>query len=420
MPLLSKIDVTRNELKTDICIIGAGPAGATASLFLGKAGIPHLILDAATFPRDKICGDGLDLKVWRVLRHFDPEITENEVFANADFLQSWGLRCTAPNGKSNDFVNRPRPGEPNYPLIWTAKRLHFDNFLAKKIDPRWADFRQATKVERIARDGAGWKIFAKNLADGAEMEISAHLILAADGDHSIMLHTLGERKIERRHYAGTLRQYWRGIEGIHPKNLIEVYFPPGLPMSYFYMFPLPNGEANVGYGMTSEIASADKHNLRQIFAQILENDPVIAPRFRNAEPLETPIGWGIPLASRRRKAFGDGYLLLGDAASLVCPGSGEGIGTGMMSGLIAARFAERALAVGRFDAEIFKNYDREIYRRLHDEIRNYNWLMQTQPWRFYEWGLNRLIPSALYRRWFEWLTHGWLRTAYEKEIEINL
>lgn len=406
-------------IQTDICIIGAGPSGATASLFLAKAGIPHLILDAATFPRDKVCGDGLDLKVFRVLHHLDPEITENEVFANTNFLQSWGARVITPKGRAVDFVHRPRPGELNKPPLFTAKRLHFDDFLVRKIDPRFADFRPATKVTDIVRDGEGWRVLAKTSA-GADLEIRAKLILAADGDHSVMLRTLGERKIDRRHYAGTLRQYWRGIGGLHPQNLIEIYFPPGLPMSYFYIFPLPDGEANVGYGMVSEVAAQHKHNLRELFARLIHDDPVMAPRFRGAEPLETPIGWGIPLASRQRKTFGDGYLLLGDAGSLVCPTSGEGIGTGMMSGLIAARFVEHALRLRRFDAAVFQNFDREVYRRLRDDIRAYNFAMNHTPRWLYEGSINALIPSGLYQWIFRKSMPGWLRTAYERPIEVNV
>jgi flavin-dependent dehydrogenase len=206
---------------------------------------------------------------------------------------------------------------------------------------------------------------------------------------------------------------------MHPKNLIEVYLPKGLPLSYFYIFPLPNGEANVGYGMVSELIAKYKYNLKDLFKKIIAEDRYMAPRFLGAEPLEEPIGWGIPLASRRRRNYGDGYLLVGDAASLVCPTSGEGIGTGMISGYIAAHFAQKALATKQFDAGVFKNYDREVYRRLEGEINVYQQLMRFQPWRLYDWGLNRIAPLPALQWAFRRLHHGWLQTAYEKEIEIS-
>jgi len=404
------------NINTEICIVGAGPAGATASLFLAQMGIPHLILDAAVFPRDKVCGDGLDLKVMRVLRQLDPDIVEKEIAGNPAFSPSWGARFITPNGRTSDYVYLPRPGEPQYPLFWVAKRLHFDDFLVKKLDPRFADFRPGTKVTQVIRDGNAWRLLAKG--PGGDLEIRARLLLGADGDHSVVLRGLGERKIDRRHYAGTLRQYWTGVAGVHPQNLIEVYFPPGLPLSYFYLFPLPGGEVNVGYGMVSEVAARGQHRLRDIFQHLILHDPVLAPRFRYAEPLETPVGWGLPLASRRRQACGDGYLLLGDAASLICPTTGEGIGSAMMSGFIAAHFARKAVTANRFDAAIFAGYETEIYRRLNTEIRQYQILRRFLPWRWYELGLNTLVPTPILRTFFQQQAGNWLRTAYEREIEI--
>lgn len=66
------------SLHTRVCIIGAGPAGAATAIFLGKEQIHHTIIDAATFPRDKICGDGLDLKAITMLNHIDTSILENK------------------------------------------------------------------------------------------------------------------------------------------------------------------------------------------------------------------------------------------------------------------------------------------------------------------------------------------------------
>lgn len=399
---------------TDIAIIGAGPAGATTSLFLAKMGIPHLILDAATFPRDKVCGDGLDLKVMRVLHHLEPGLVQREILTNPDFVQSWGARFIMQSGRQVEFVHTPRPGSPlPYPLFCCAKRLHFDDFLVKKLDPRFADFRPGQRVEQVVRDGSGWRLHMT-----AGPDLRARLLIGADGDHSVLLRALGERKIDRRHYAGTLRQYWRGVSGIHPQNLLEVYFPKGLPMSYCYIFPLPNGEANVGYGMVSEVAAQGRHNLREIFQRRLHEDPVLAPRFRHAEPLEEPTGWGLPLASRPRQASGDGYLLTGDAASLVCPTSGEGIGTAMISGYVAAHFAQKALKNKDFSAAQFVGYDREIRRRLQDEIRLYNLMMRLSP-RLYYFGLNLLAPSPLFRWMFRRGAEQWLRTAYNVELRME-
>ena len=86
------------KIQTPICIVGAGPAGATASLFLSKAGVKHVLLDKATFPRDKICGDALTLEAMHTLNMLDDKYVRS--FKNDKrFLASWGLTASSPNGK---------------------------------------------------------------------------------------------------------------------------------------------------------------------------------------------------------------------------------------------------------------------------------------------------------------------------------
>jgi len=236
----------------------------------------------------------------------------------------------------------------------------------------------------------------------------------------VVLRELGERKIERQHYAASQRQYWKGVAGTHTDGLIEFYFPARLPWSYFWIFPLPNGEANVGFIMLSDVVADRKINVRQELQRLITEDPFIAPRFKNATPIEKPLGWGLPLATRQRKPFGDGYLLVGDAASLICPLTGEGIGTSMLSGYLAAQFAQKAVAAQQFDAHFLKGYERELYRRLSTEIRTASALRFARyvPWSWCAWALNTLLPSRLLGYAFRKMAAGWLNTAFHKKINI--
>ncbi len=402
----------------DIFIVGAGPAGATLSLFLAKKKIPHVIVDAAKFPRDKICGDGLDLKVVRVLRQLDPQIVEKELPAHPRFQKSWGLRAWTPNGRSSEFLNDELPSVPNRPVLWTAKRLDFDDFLVKKFDPRYADFHEETKVASLEKTPEGWKITSKK--GEKTFETRARLVVGADGDHSVVLRALGERQIDRRHYAGTLRCYHANLAAAHPRNPIEIYMPPRLPMSYFYMFPLAGNHWNVGFGMVSEVISRHKINLREVFQDLIKNDPVLRPRFEGATALENPIGYGIPLASRQRRTAGDHWLLLGDAASMVCPSNGEGIGTGMFSGLIAAAFIERAVETNDFSMKTFRHFDREVYKRMRGEIFAYKAMMNINPYKLWDLAIKHGTHAAPIQWYFNWAHRDWLRTGYERPINVEV
>jgi menaquinone-9 beta-reductase len=405
--------------KIPVCIIGAGPGGATTSIFLSQKKIPHIIVDKDTFPRDKICGDGLDLKVLRVLKQIDPHTTPQTIFGNHPFTQAWGTRFIAPSGHYTDVVLKPNSDEERtYPLFCTSKRFHFDQFLVEKLDKTYAEVHFGTKATKIERKNGGIEVTFEK--EGQTYKTFCNLIVGADGDHSVVLRELDERKIDRKHYAAGLRQYWKNISGIHEAKLIEIYFKKEYPVGYFWIFPLPNNEANVGFGMLSELVSEKKVNLQACMRDIIENDKVMAPRFKNATALEPMRGWGLPLASRRKKAFGDNYLLVGDAASAINPLTGEGIGTAMISGVVAADFVEQAINNQRFTKDVFKNYDRELYRRSETDIKKFN---QIMPLGFQHWAnpfIEFLLRVPLTQWYFNKYSKGWMNTALNKPIEVNV
>lgn len=403
-----------NIVETQICIIGAGPAGATTSLFLAKKGIPHVILDAAVFPRDKVCGDALDLKVLRVLNQLDRSITE-EVLNDPNINKAWGASIIISKDKKNnfDFASTSK----GYPFFLVCKRAYFDNFLVLKINRKYADLHQGTKVKKLTRQGEKWIIEAEN--DLGNFSIHAAMVVGADGDHSTVLRSIGERKIDRTNYAGALRQYWKGISGINQNNYLEIYLPKSLPLAYLWIFPLPNGEANVGCGLVSEIIAKKSVDLKKVFQQLIREDPALADRFKHAEPLEKAVGWGLPFASQQRPAYGNGYLLTGDAAALVCPLTGEGVGPAMISGLIAAEYLEKAYRNNRFDASMFINYDREIRRRLQSDILKYKMVRRLSP-RLYNAFINMISHLGISNYYFKKNVAKWVNTAATKPIDVQM
>ncbi|MBA4196359.1 MAG: geranylgeranyl reductase [Chitinophaga sp.] len=405
-------------IKSLICIIGAGPAGASTSIFLSKLGIEHIIVDAATFPRNKVCGDGLDNKSLRMLNHIDPNIIQNELLNHPDFVASWGLRSIAPNGRMSNFFLNASPEEQNKPPFFVCKRFNFDDFLVKKINHNYANFLTNTKITDIVKDSVEWKL--SGISNKEEIQIECKLVVGADGDHSILLKYLNERKIDRSNYAGSVRQYWEGVGNMHEKKLLEFYFPKNLPMSYFWIFPLPNGAANVGYGMVSKLAVKHKVNFRNQFQKIIESDPAIAYRFKNAKPIGEAEGWGLPLASLKRNIAGDGWLLTGDAASMISPTSGEGIGNAMITGYIAAQFIQHAIQQKNFTKQSFANYDREVYKRFSEEINYYKFSLNYYPslinhiYRYF------ITENFIVKPVIEKKIKQWVQTAYEKKVEVNI
>ena len=120
------------QMATDVCILGAGPGGAAAALFLAKEGIPCIVVDKAEFPRDKVCGDALSGKVVEILNRYDRSLVER-LSRDAQQLNCWGVTFVAPNLEelSIPFRNKPKDPEQARAMApgFIIKRIHFDNFM---------------------------------------------------------------------------------------------------------------------------------------------------------------------------------------------------------------------------------------------------------------------------------------------------
>ncbi|MBC6995603.1 NAD(P)/FAD-dependent oxidoreductase [Neolewinella lacunae] len=350
---------------TNIAIIGAGPAGAATALRLSYLGIPCVLIDKAGFPRDKICGDALSGKVPTLLNRLDPAIMDRfrQRFRPVDV---WGIRFYPPSKKLIEL-----PFKVGYERIpdeapgYVAKRLDFDAFLIEEVRRRPnIELHLNTEISSYEKTPTGYRIQAKDGGPAWE----CRLLIDASGAHSRFSRKEAGQEVDHDHYAAAVRAYYRGVTGFHPDNFIELHFLEKYNPGYFWIFPLPGGQANVGLGMRSDIVKKKKINLREALDEIIAS-PDFAPRFANAEQIDPTAGYGLPLGSKERTLSGDNYLLTGDAGHLIDPLTGEGIGNATYSGFIAAELAEKCLAENRFDAAFLAAYDVRIARVLRTELR---------------------------------------------------
>jgi geranylgeranyl reductase family protein len=363
---------------TEICIVGAGPGGATAALVLGRAGVPCLLVDKADFPRDKICGDALSGKVVEVLKKLDPSIAQR-LAAEPTQVGSWGVNFIAPNGKAlrvpfKTSINKASDAAPGFII----KRFDFDHFLLQEaLKYPSVTYVPNLKLEKYTKTTDGYISADK---DGT-ITISTKLLLVADGAQSSFARHHGGIQMEPKHYCAGIRAYYEGVQGMDADNFIELHFIKELLPGYFWIFPLPNGGANVGLGVRSDYISKRKLNLKQLLPQVIEGNPVLKKRFEKATLVDEVRGYGLPLGSKKRPISGDNYMLIGDAASLIDPFTGEGIGNAMMTGMLAA---QQAIASSNFTKASVAVYDTAVYRRLWSELSLSRKMQQlvTVPWLF--------------------------------------
>lgn len=376
-----------NEISSPVAIIGCGPAGAGASLFLSKAGIQHVILEKDIFPRDKICGDGCSGKTAFVLRKANPEYLD-EIFADsARFLPSYGVTFAAPNGKAIDIPFATDKIVAGRPPGFTSKRLELDNFLFSKLESPYATILQGIQISDIARTEEGYEITYRKqgLTEQPPGILRCRLLIGADGDKGITRKKLWQQNAVSKTSAVGLRAYYTGVTGMHEQNFIELHFLKEVLPGYFWIFPLPDGQANVGIGMESDIVRKKKINLREMMLKAIKENPNIKDRFATAQLTDKIYGWGLPMGVEKTTVSSDHFILTGDAASLIDPFTGEGIGNALFSGMLAAEAAVKAFEADRFDSAFFQeHYGDELFRRIGDELK-LSYTMQKlvrYPWLF--------------------------------------
>ncbi len=365
-------------------IVGAGPAGTSAALALRQSGLRVALLDKASFPRDKVCGDAIPGPALRVLSELGFE-DEAAAFPEKEMVTS--SRLVAPNGKSLTirWVTK----------AFNSRRMDFDAFLLDLVQKH-------SDVQVLEEMEVSQVIVGKGTVTvtAGEQEFTCQILIGADGTNGITAKQLASFTLDRQHHCAAVRAYCKDLPEVEA-GVNEFYLLDGYLPGYFWIFPLENGWVNIGFGMLSA-AVADKNlNLRKTLQAIITTHPVLKKRFAQASIIEKTVGFGLPLGSRHWPLSGERYLLAGDAGSLIDPLQGHGIDKAMLSGKLAAEQAIRCFNANRFDAAFLKQYDKEVYRRCGSEFRkNYRLLLLLN--RFPKL-VNMVINFAQHKKLLNWM-----------------
>ncbi len=347
-----------------VIIIGAGPAGLSCALTLAKMEIPCLLLEKAAFPRDKVCGDALSGKTMHALRLLNknwPAELEN----HARTLDSWGVSFYAPDRNNIRIPFYLEKSKKHAAPGFICKRIDFDAWLAQKaVAEKWIDFKDNASVTACRYINHVWQVEVNG-----HVQYQSPLVVIASGAQSAIANAVSNFKTKPSALCVGVRSYFKGVENQDKENFIELHFIKSLSPGYLWIFPLPDGETNVGIGIRSDIVRKKKINLRLELSHLIKHDPVLKSRFKNAQQLSPVQGFGLPLGSNKRKLSGEAYLLAGDAASLIDPSTGEGIGNAMLSGIIAAKHCCQAVKAENYSASCLYQYDKEIYKNLWSELK---------------------------------------------------
>ncbi len=358
----------------DVIICGAGPAGAACALGLQHSGLKVAWIDKSSFPRDKICGDAIPSTVQRVLGKIDFKLKEHFLNNFHDKFTINACKLISPDFSSFDlsFVNKGH----------SAKRLDFDNYLfllAQEKNKNATAF-TGSGIDKITTTNEHITATLKNGKD-----ISAKIIIGCDGAHSIVAKQLAKSVMDINNHIGAVRAYYKNVSGLE-HDMLEIHFLKNYMPGYFWIFPLKNNVCNVGFGMVSKYISKQKINLRKSLLEIISEVNPIQQRFKDATLQNEVTGFGLPCGGKRNKISGSRFLLCGDAASLINPATGEGIGNAMISGQLASEQIIKCFEENNFNASFNSAYDNAVYKKLLGDLRIQSLLQKIAGER--EWLIN--------------------------------
>lgn len=349
--------------RADVVVVGAGPGGAAAAAHLAARGRDVIVLDKDTFPRDKVCGDGLTPRVIREL--LDLGLVEEAHGRAPGFKRNRGLRI---NG-GHTTMELPWPELEDWPN-WggCSTRMVFDETIARTAVQRGATLAQGHGVTRpLWRDAAQTRVtgVAWKDRDGREGEVLAPVVIAADGAGGPMAKHLGVQRRPERPMAVAARGYYRSPRADDEwiSSYLDLTDAGGNLLSgYGWVFPLDDGTMNVGLGLLSTSREFQAVNYRRLLESWATG---MAADGWGTTPaaLEGPIRTGpIPMGFNHTPLHQRGVLLVGDSGGMVNPFNGEGISYAMEAAQLAAEVVDGALVTRR--TSDLNRYDRELRRRI--------------------------------------------------------
>lgn len=368
----------------DVVIVGGGPAGSSCAWALRDSGLDVLVIDRAAFPRNKLCAGWITPLILDEL-----EFTRDDYPAGLVFQPITGFRLSVIGGSQVEIRG-------DRVVSYGIRRCEFDEFLLRRSGARLREGIALTSIER--RDGA-W------LING---EIRAHMLVGAAGHFCPVGRYLGNKGSPAPVLAQEIEFEMFGAQSAHSKidgELPELFFCRDMK-GYGWVFR-KGDYLNVGLGRT------DSHEISRHVKDFVSY-------LRETRAVETPqsgiAGHAYGLWGRTdRKILDDGVLLVGDAAGLAYPESGEGIRPAIESGLIAAHAI--LSAEGNLSSKNLSLYRELLNARLQREHTRTDSLVQALPHVLKEFAGRQLLRNRSFCQ--NVVVNQWFLRVAEQRLDIG-
>ena len=337
----------------DVLISGGGPGGSALAFHLSKSGLKVIVIEAEKFPRDKVCGDAISPIAIKELH--DMGITKTPMFKKANEITKVGLFTD----KDHAIVNLHLPEElPYHARI--IPRLELDNSIFEKAQKAGAEFIQEARV-------MDYKTFPEKVVvtikqEKKEFKLTSKILIGADGSRSIVRRILRNQHADDGFQLVGLRAYFDNVEG--PLDRMDVYFLEENFPGIFWFFPEGKSGANIGLATLSKTFPQKQVQVRNILTNHIKNNRDIRERIGNGTLRNKIEGWPITFYDPKKEVIANRVLLIGEAAGLINPLSGDGIQYALLSARWSSETVLKCFEKNRFSKEDFQPYK----NRLDEEL----------------------------------------------------